>query len=124
MKGKFRIGLVLSSLAVAGVLLLSNASLAPARVAHAQGPEEKGEAAVFPWDSDGNKGKANSFLGTTNGKPLVFKTDNVERLRVDKSGNVGIGTNAPKQALEVTGITSMGAPGSVYGFRVQDGNDV
>jgi hypothetical protein len=32
------------------------------------------------------------FLGTTDQEPLVFKTDDKERLRIDSTGNVGIGT--------------------------------
>ena len=37
---------------------------------------------------------------------------------VDTNGRVGIGTTAPNQTLEVNGVTSMGAPGSVYGYRL------
>jgi Chaperone of endosialidase len=34
------------------------------------------------------------------------------------AGNIGIGTTAPVQTLQVNGITSLGAPGSVYGYLV------
>ena len=37
------------------------------------------------------------------GQPLVIRTNNNERLRVDANGNVGIGTNAPTAKLNVDG---------------------
>lgn len=121
MKNKLRLGLILSTLGLMAVLLL--AGTGPGMMVSAQEPE--GSNAVVAWDTDGNNGSKKAFLGTTNNKPLVIKSNNVERLRVTQDGKVGIGTKAPAQDLEVTGITSLGAPGSVYGFRVQDGaNDV
>ncbi len=36
------------------------------------------------------------FLGTTDGNPLIFKTNAIECFRVDASGNLGIGTANPK----------------------------
>lgn len=122
MKSKLRFGFVLSALAVAGVMVLSGGGAVPSQIAHAQEPE--GSNAVVAWDTDGNNGSKKAFLGTTNNKPLVIKSNNAERLRVTPDGKIGIGTNAPEQTLEVNGITSMGAPGSVYGFRVQDGTDI
>ena len=65
------------------------------------------------WDLVGNGGNARgSFLGTTDAQPLVVKTSNAERLRVDSSGNVGIGTNVPGRALEVS------APDSNTGVKI------
>lgn len=46
---------------------------------------------------------ANNFLGTTDKQPLVIKTLDVERLRVDASGNVGIGTKSPARKLTIQG---------------------
>jgi len=34
------------------------------------------------------------------------------------NGKIGVGTDAPEQTLQVDGVTSMGPPGSVYGFLV------
>lgn len=81
-----------------------------------------GESAVAAgtWNLTGNAvtNPASNFVGTTDNQHLVFRTNNVERVRILSNGRVGIGTNSPNQTLEVNGVTSMGAPGSVYGYRL------
>jgi hypothetical protein len=58
--------------------------------------------ATTTWDLAGNTGNAaNSFLGTTDALPVIVKTSNAERLRVDSSGNVGVGTASPHAMLHV-----------------------
>jgi hypothetical protein len=48
------------------------------------------------WTLTGNAGTnpATNFLGTTDAQPLAIRTNNVERLRVNSTGEVGIGTTA------------------------------
>jgi len=59
------------------------------------------------WDLVGNAGNApSSFLGTTDTQPLILKTANAERLRLDSNGNVGIGTQSPGAILEVSSTKS------------------
>lgn len=57
------------------------------------------------WSLKGNTGTDSTlnFLGTVDGKPLVMKTNNTERLRINSNGNVGIGTATPTAKLNVDG---------------------
>lgn len=93
------IALAVFSLLVALALSFSGAS--PSARAHkAEAPN------AVAWDTDGNSVTNANFLGTTNKKPLVFKTMNQERMRILKNGNVGIGTNNPVTRLDVQGSIS------------------
>jgi hypothetical protein len=57
------------------------------------------------WNLTGNAGtdEVQHFLGTLDSKDLIFKTNNIERLRLTKDGWIGIGTDAPNAALHVKG---------------------
>ena len=58
------------------------------------------------WNTDGNAGTSpsNQFIGTTDNQDFVIRTDNTERLRtLGANGNIGIGTTAPDEKLDVQG---------------------
>ena len=48
----------------------------------------------------------NLQIGTATATPLIFNTDTNERMRIDSSGNVGIGTSSPGYPLDVVQKTS------------------
>lgn len=56
------------------------------------------------WLTTGNSGITTSnFLGTTDNKPLLMKTNNIERLRITSQGAIGMGTTTPGALLEIKG---------------------
>jgi hypothetical protein len=57
------------------------------------------------WGLMGNAGTSpgTDFLGTTDNKDLIFKTNSQERLRIKSNGWTGIGTSSPGASLHVKG---------------------
>lgn len=57
------------------------------------------------WELTGNSGTnpSSNFLGTTDNQPLVIKTNGLEAMRIDDTGNVGIGTTSPTNRLSLVG---------------------
>ena len=55
------------------------------------------------WALVGNSGTnpTTHFVGTTDNADLVFRTQNIERMRIDVNGRVGIGTPTPTAVLHI-----------------------
>lgn len=64
-------------------------------------------SATPSWLLAGNSGTTvgTDFIGTTDAKDLVLKTNNTERARVLSTGNVGIGTSTPAYKLDLANGT-------------------
>ena len=79
--------------------------------------------AYFVNESFANNADTNTVtLGTHSTRPLIFATNTTERVRIDSSGNVGIGTSSPatygKLALQVDGTTTPTTADNVKGSSV------
>lgn len=75
-------------------------------------PSSSGGNTVSGWNLSGNSGTTpdSQFLGTTDGQPLVVKTNNTERVRVSASGYLGIGTSNPGAYLDIASWNDWNSP--------------
>jgi hypothetical protein len=65
----------------------------------AQGPS----GALSAWSLTGNAATtpATNFIGTTDAQDWIVRTNNLERMRVTSTGNIGVGTVTPSGRLHV-----------------------
>ncbi|MCZ7556511.1 MAG: hypothetical protein M5R41_08935 [Bacteroidia bacterium] len=63
-----------------------------------------------PWSTRGNVGTDASldFVGTSDDVALVFRTDNLERMRLTAYGKLGVATPTPASQMDVKGNVTIG----------------
>src|SRR5580765_6867583 len=61
------------------------------------------------WGLTGNTSTVvnTNFIGTKDNKAFVFRTNNIERMRIGNTGNVGIGTSTLDGRLTVASTTQL-----------------
>ena len=74
------------------------------RVSGSSSPQiriEEGSGVTASLQTDG----ATGYVGTISNNNFVFRTNAIERMRIDTSGNVGIGTTSPDEDLHIFSST-------------------
>jgi hypothetical protein len=71
-------------------------------------------------DAAGNAVVAGTILRTTTDHPLVFGTNNNERMRITNGGNIGVGVTTPQYRLDVNAGTSANFQAS-FGASINSG---
>lgn len=78
------------------------------------------------WSLTGNAGTnvVSNFLGTTDNKGLVFRTNNIERMRFNSAGNLGLGLTNPTSKFHIIGTatTSLTSAGYIISGDVGGSN--
>src|SRR3954452_18771730 len=84
------------------------------------------------WELAGNGGTnpPADFLGTTDGQPLVIKTNGAEAARVAPDGNIGVGTSQPSQKFTLGAgnmlvrDANLGIDGNLYLGGITDAGQI
>lgn len=84
-------------------------------------PTSNANGSNSEWDIHGNNADSTDFIGTINESDLRFRSNNSERMRITKDGNIGIGVSSPLEKFELNG--SMKLSGDVIFSDYANMND-
>jgi hypothetical protein len=79
------------------------------------------------WLTLGNAGTnpTTNFIGTTDAQPLVFRTNNLERMRIFSTGQVGVNTGAAIAGSDLMAVQgTVTYPWAINGYTSADGGAV
>ena len=79
------------------------------------------------WLTLGNAGTNpnNNFIGTTDAQPLVFRTNNAERMRIFSTGQVGVNTGATIDGTDLMAVQgTVTYPWAINGYTTGNGGAV
>jgi hypothetical protein len=62
------------------------------------------------WKLDGNTNGVPRYIGTNDNFDFPIRTNGTEKMRITAGGNVGIGTTAPQNKLDVRGVIQSAGP--------------
>ena len=87
---------------------------------------DNASVAQLGMTNSGTEARIGSFAtGTGTVRPITFVMQGAERMRIDTSGNVGIGTSSPSQRLAVSGqISSFVAGASILQTAIDTANSI
>jgi Chaperone of endosialidase len=85
-----------------------------------------GQGFITDWSlvGNGNTTAGTNFIGTTNAQDLVFKTNDTEKLRIQSSGNIGVGHNSPDANLHLYGVGQSGFTPTSHGLTAVHGAEI
>jgi hypothetical protein len=104
---------------------IANGTLTGAKIANGTITADKLADNALGWLLSGNSitDSATQFLGTTSNQPLVFRTNNTEKMRLAANGNLGLGTTTPAEKLDVRGNLTMGTANLPLGLTHEVGGN-